>query len=216
LTAYCLVGLESLQLNYGNFAISSLDPTLSFQHLRRLVFGDGAALHGNIHDCRQVFSPTSMPLLAHLSIDAYHADYFELGEVFSFILPQLTSLAISTKESGRYHPSLLEAIHPLPKLAHLSVNLTLDEELAPDLFSQDATTFELESLHLSGRRMVEEGTLAASLVAIAKGEKQGIKIGKVILYGSEEEFGQDPDVASMGNIEWRSGDSPPFADFDGK
>ncbi|GAA5896271.1 uncharacterized protein JCM6883_006855 [Sporobolomyces salmoneus] len=227
--------LKALKLDCVDLVVSPIEPGLSFVHLRRLVLGNAVFLC-NRASCQTVFSPTCMPNLALLGLDSIHImdenteTLFETEDIFHFLLPQLTSFSISDLVSYNSPTALPALLYTPRKLSHLWISVEKDERWrgsdarnasrdpdATNAFSDDrAALLELESLHIAASEEDGERKLASRLMAIAKGQEKGLKVERIVVYGSEEtrrDLEGCPDIHGMRNIEWRLGESLPV-DFD--
>ncbi|GAA5896393.1 uncharacterized protein JCM6883_006889 [Sporobolomyces salmoneus] len=217
--------IEALKLYNVSLVVWPIEPLLSFVHLRRLVLGHVVWLW-DLALCRTVFSPACMPNLTLLALDGIFPDnhnletLFETEDIFHFLLPQLTSLAISESEYDSSPTTLPALLYTPRKLSRLWISVgdsgwvgqdAINALNATNAFSDDrAGLLELDSLHIAASEEDGEPKLASRLKAIAKGQEKGLKVERIIVYGSEEtrrDLEGCPDVHEMQNIEWRLGES---------
>ncbi|GAA5875914.1 hypothetical protein JCM16303_004045 [Sporobolomyces ruberrimus] len=210
--------LETLILEHGDFLIRELDPPVTFPHLRRLVLACSTLINGCISACQMVFSPAYMPHLSHLSLDVKYQEIDVLDQVFGEILPQITCFAISDHESQEPQPALVQGLHRFSRLAHLSVSQTRTDNLVSNLFTftDPSLSLRLKSVYLPAEMILIEPDLGGRLIDIAKGRRANFEIARIVLYGSKEEIGKKMVLSELLDLEWRPGEKPPFADFDGR
>jgi hypothetical protein len=210
--------LEILHSMRSDFYFSDLaaNPKAFFPHLRRLVLGSDTALSGDAASYRLFFSPAYLPVLSHLALDCIDPYEDRSGLIYADLLPQLSTLALSDESFHKQRPSLLRRLNGIPNRLHLSI-FQIDRRSASfDLFLSEATDLRLGSLHVSSTMLNLNNNIARQLCDIANGKTDRIKIPRIVLYGSKEEFTEELDFPELVDLEWRTGPMPPFADFDGR
>ncbi|GAA5896245.1 uncharacterized protein JCM6883_006847 [Sporobolomyces salmoneus] len=215
--------VETLKLS-SDSDVKDFEPGLSFAHLRRLVLGEYnvSTIYGDISTCRTVFSPACMPNLTHLALAVSHSDVrWFIPDVFSLLLPQLTTLALCDSSGMNRVPLLLPTPDILRNLSHLSLNLSnfrKSSELVSSLVSALKGGLKLESLHLVYLWGLEE-ELHTLLLTIANKNQEERQISRIVLYGVEggrQEVKQVSDLLEMDTVEWTLEYSIPFVDFGGR
>ncbi|GAA5875869.1 hypothetical protein JCM16303_004028 [Sporobolomyces ruberrimus] len=207
--------LEVLELHWDLLTFSNFDYSpLRFSTLRRLVL-NLVGTDCKFSKCQTVFSPSSMPILSHLSLNVLSDEPDDLGNAFASLLPQITVLALSNETPYNLEPAAYRGFNRLSRLAHLSINQVGDEN---DILGEILTSnpgLQLESLHLRASILSTTPSTLRLLVEVTKGQRENIEIAKIVLYGSKEETGALVDLSELAALEWRSGE-PPFFEFDGR
>lgn len=158
-----------------------------------------------------------MPNLAHLSIKLWDTTPSPTYEMFRHVLPQLKSLAIDSRVYElEEHKTLLRNVHTFPKLVHLSIcRAGANGSFYQNLFPPEAVRFNLDSLHLFLDYTFPHSTTSSGLATIVKGEREGFRIGKVLLYGPTVPSWRQDCFAYFNKNEDGERISPPFLSFIG-
>lgn len=202
---------------HGSFEVEELQPLPSFLCLRRLVLGECTVIDSELEACQAAFSPSTMPLLSHLSLHAIADPPFSIQELFATILPQITTLAICDE----YQPqdSFFECLDQMTKLVHLAVllpphgNNPLQLQLSHYLSA--ATGLGLESLHLEAQILTVDSDLVNLLEDAERQQRGNLSSAQVVLYGTREEVRKEVYLDDLVGVKWSEGVIP-FEHFDGR
>ncbi|GAA5875920.1 hypothetical protein JCM16303_004046 [Sporobolomyces ruberrimus] len=207
--------LETLEVYHSTVVFTKFVPLITLAHLRRLVLDHPTTFYGEVAACESFFSPSTLPLLSHLSI-GYVCNWPDaLGRILDAILPQLQTLALKNHEVYHPQPALHRSLNRLSKDAHLSINQYEDVYKGLNHLFSDAAPLRLASLHLPADTLLADPAVFEGTYDIALGRAKTVVVSRVVLYGPKEEMVRGSNLLNLADCEWRTGPEPPFVDFDG-
>lgn len=197
------------------------DPTeVSLPEHRRIVFGAELDYEGYDEKFFELFVPSKMPRLAHLSIVAHQVydDPDILPLVFlKNLLSQIETIAIRSSLDIQYFSTFLQTSASFPKLRHLAVDLESGYTLRN--LAIDAAGLNLDSLHVPEcfLHQISQEELEQILVKQDRPVK-GLHVQRLIVYGHKifRCYASESLLESHGaKVRWGIGARPPFETFDG-
>lgn len=164
------------------------------------------------HPYTGIFSPTCMPRLAHFALGS-DSNNQNLVETFAPILPQLETFAqLDTFVLDQQELAIGSFFGSFGNLGHL---MLVNSRCFNYLF-HPSLTFNLDSLHIQVKALVDYGTFALELAAIVKGKEHAVRVKRVVIYGSKAKVLEVVPSLDVGVFEWRTVDDLQWRDFDGK
>jgi hypothetical protein len=207
--------LTKLHLEKVHFGVHA-SQGVKFPHLSHLLFMN-SKLRGDSTSLQAVFSPTTMPKLVHLILDAYH-DTIPLKVIFASLLPQVSSLALPESLQTPRDPNLLDDFPRSNILKHLSLSSFQAQ------FLSATTVFRLETLHL---RNIDAVGIPLRPDAVSPSElgkreylealetKEKLGASQVVLYGCSDYVREHVVNGTNEGIVWKREQYPSFDNLDG-
>lgn len=134
-----------------------------------------------------------MPNLAHLSFSGSSASH-PLDRVFSAVLPQLDTLAITDDDTKISTSSMLAILIQTPRLKHLYLNI-LSSEMR--VLKEESLVLNLQSLQFCVKPWDDLPDLLSHLSGVTQRGSSNVKIDRIFLLGWKSRWSRLPP-----GIEW--------------
>lgn len=196
------------------------NPTeVSLPQLRRLVLDAETTYDGSDQDFFQLFAPSNMPRLTHLSICA---QWIWVVDLLKNILPQIVTIAISSPWSNGTCSALIRTTSSSSVLLHLAFDGAPGYTFRD--FARDAAGLNLHSLHVPWfffQNVPQEDV--DQLFDEEDRSGRQLHVRSLVVYGAYGDEDSDEELVELRSLlaphgakaRHGLGDEPPFDTFDG-